>query len=118
MTFDGCTILLIYLNNVHDFGVSLQDISPKKLAIIMIAAGVILVFAFSGFQARNVFVPSVTEETQVVIKNQNNVCVVEASDDVPRNIPDCPYNIGDTISITYKPQQPSIEKHSLIRSGN
>ena len=95
---------------------SLHDISLKKLAIIIIAAGVIIVFAISGFQARNLFAPSITEDSQVIIKNQQqNTCVVEGSDRVPRPISDCPYNMGDTVSITYKPEQPSIERHGLVK---
>ncbi len=96
---------------------SFQDISMKKLAIIIIAAGVIVVFVLSGFQARNVFAPSVTEEAQVSIK-QGTTCVVEGSDRVPREIPNCPYNQGDTVSITYKPQQPAIERHELVSSSS
>ena len=66
---------------------SLHDISLKKLAIIIIAAGVIIVFAISGFQARNLFAPSITEDSQVIIKNQQqNTSVVEGSDRVPRPI--------------------------------
>ena len=38
---------------------SLHDLSLKTLAIIIIAAGVLIVFAISGFQARNLFAPSV-----------------------------------------------------------
>jgi hypothetical protein len=97
---------------------SLHDISLKKLAIIIIAAGVIIVFAISGFQARNLFAPSTTENAQVIIKNeQDGTCVVEGSDRVPRTISDCPYNTGDTVSITYKPEQPSIERHQLVQSA-
>ena len=88
----------------------------KKLAIIVIAAGVIVVFAISGFQARNLFAPSVTEESTVKIKN-GSLCVVEGSDRVPREIANCPYNEGDVISITYKPQQPSIERHAFVRGS-
>lgn len=94
-------------------GTSFHDISLKKLALIIIAAGVNVVFALSGFQARNLFAPGVTEDVKVIIKNQDGICVVEASDDVPRNIPGCPYNVGDIISITFKPKQPSIERHEL-----
>ncbi len=95
---------------------SLHDISLKKLAIIIIAAGVIIVFAISGFQARILFAPSITEDAQVIIKNQQqNTCIVEGSDRVPRTISDCPYNMGDTVSITYKPEQPSIERHGLVQ---
>jgi hypothetical protein len=96
---------------------SFQDISMKKLAIIIIAAGVIVVFVLSGFQARNVFAPSVTEEAVVSIK-QGSTCVIEGSDRVPREILNCPYNQGDTVSITYKPQQPAIERHELVSSGS
>jgi hypothetical protein len=96
---------------------SLHDISLKKLALIMIAAGVIIVFALSGFQARSLFAPSITEDAQVVIKNQDGTCVVEGSDRVPRTISNCPYNIGDTISITYKAEQPSIERHELRQTA-
>jgi hypothetical protein len=96
---------------------SLHDLSLRTLALIIIAAGVIIVFAISGFQARNLFAPSITEDVQVVIKNQDGTCIVEGSDNVPRNISNCPYNVGDTISITYKPQQPSIERHELRQSG-
>lgn len=38
---------------------------------------------------------------------------MEASDEVPRTIANCPYNINDTIVITYKPQQPSVENHEI-----
>lgn len=96
---------------------SLQDISPKKLALILIGVGVVIVFAISGFQAANLFAPSVTENAQVLIK-QGGDCIVEGSDRVPRTITDCPYNEGDTISITYKPQQPSLESHRPVQSGS
>ncbi len=90
---------------------SLHNLSPKVLALILIASGVVIVFAISGFQARNLFATSITEDALVPIKNQQyDTCVVESSDDVPRTILNCPYNVGDTISITYKPQQPSIER--------
>ena len=91
---------------------SLESVSPKKLAVMLIAGGVVAVFFISGFQARNLFAPSITEDVKVQIK-QGNVCVVEATDRIPRTISDCQYSVGDTISITYKPQQPSIERHEL-----
>jgi hypothetical protein len=97
---------------------SLQGISLGKLAIILIAAGVVIVFALSGFQARDVFfAPNTTEETQVIIKDQQGTCTIQAEDDVPRTISDCPYSVGDTISITYKREQPPILEHHLIREG-
>lgn len=96
---------------------SLESIPPKRLAIFLIAGGVLAVFVITGFQAKNIFAPSVTEDVKILIK-QNDVCIVEASDRVPRTISDCQYNIGDVISISYKPQQPSIEKYELSKSVN
>ena len=97
---------------------SLPDLSLRTAVIIMVAAGVIIVFAISGFQARNLFTPSITENAQVIIKNsEDGSCVLEGSDRVPRTISNCPYNMGDSVSITYKPQQPSIERHQLVQSA-
>jgi hypothetical protein len=82
----------------------------------LIIAGVVIVFAISGFQARDVlFAPNITEETQVIIKNEQGTCTVQAEDDVPRTIENCPYDVGDTISITYKREQPPILEHHLVR---
>jgi hypothetical protein len=97
---------------------SLQGLSLGKLAIILIIAGVIIVFAISGFQARDViFAPNITEEAQVLIKDEQGTCTVQAADDVPRTISDCSYDVGDTISITYKREQPPILEHHLVREG-
>ena len=94
---------------------SVGGLSFGKMAIIMIAAGVAIVFVISGFQVIDVlFAPNITEETQVIIKEQGT-CTVQAKDDVPRTIENCPYDIGDTISITYKREQPPILEHQLIR---
>jgi hypothetical protein len=93
---------------------SFQGLSLGKLAIILIAAGAAIVFAISGFQARDViFAPNITEETQVIIKEGT----IQAEDDVPRTISDCTYDVGDTISITYKREQPPILEHHLVREG-
>jgi hypothetical protein len=97
---------------------SLQGLSLGKIAIILIAAGVLIVFAISGFQARDVFfAPNVTEETEVIIKDEQGTCTVQAEDDVPRTISDCAYDVGDTISITYKRERPPISDHHLVREG-
>lgn len=97
---------------------SLQGISLSKIAIILIIAGVVIVFAISGFQARDViFAPNITEETEVIIKDDQGVCTVQAEDDVPRTINNCAYDVGDIISITYKREQPPILEHHLVREG-
>ena len=89
---------------------SFEGISFGKLAIIFIVAGVVLVLAIMGSSATNLFSQSVTEDAKVKIKHQGN-CVVEASDNIPRTIANCPYNVNDTLVITYKPQRPAIESY-------
>jgi hypothetical protein len=46
---------------------SLHDLSLKTLASIIKAAGVIIVFAMSEFQARILFAPSITENVIAVV---------------------------------------------------
>jgi hypothetical protein len=95
---------------------SLQGLSLGKLAIILIVAGVLIVFLISGFQVRDVlFAPNVTEETEVIIKDEEGTCTVQAEDDVPRTINNCTYDVGDIVSITYKREQPAILEHHLVR---
>lgn len=95
---------------------SLQGLSLGKLAIILIIAGVVIVFLISGFQVRDVlFAPNVTEETEVIIKDEEGTCTVQAEDDVPRTINNCTYDLGDIVSITYKREQPAILEHHLVR---
>jgi hypothetical protein len=80
------------------------------LAIIFIIAGVVIVFAIFGTSARSIFVSSTTEEGAVEIKHGDECivqvqykCIVQESDGIPRKISNCPYEQGETISITYKP---------------
>ncbi len=90
--------------------------SPAKLAIIFIVGGIALVFAIMGFSVKELFQEGVTEEAIVKIKQAGN-CVVEASDGIPREISNCPYQQGDTISITYKSPQPGIQNHKSIQQN-
>ena len=89
---------------------SFESISPKILALIFGIAGVAIVFAIMGSSASNLFSGSITDEAVVKIKQGPN-CIVEGADEIPRTITDCPYNVNDTILITYKAQQPAVEKH-------
>ena len=84
--------------------------SPIIMVVIAIAGGVLIVFIISGFQIFTVLAPAISEEAHVILK-QNGVCIVEASDDVPRQIDNCPYEQGEQITISYKREQPSIESH-------
>ena len=102
------------METIYSSDMSVGGLSLGKIAILLIAAGIGIVFLISGFQAKNViFAPNVTEQTQVIIKEQG-ICTVQANDEVPRTIDNCPYDVGDTISITYKREQPPISEHHLI----
>jgi hypothetical protein len=89
-------------------------LSPKILAIVFIGGGILLIFALSGFQVTQLFSPGVTEEVVVSLK-QGGSCVVEATDGIPREIPNCPYEEGESVIIIYKPQQPSVESHRTVQ---
>ena len=65
-----------------------------------------------GSSAKSLFSGSITNEAVVIIKQGSN-CIVEGGDEIPRTITDCPYNVNDTILITYKSQQPGLEKHEI-----
>ncbi|MGB7884581.1 MAG: hypothetical protein WBL44_17810 [Nitrososphaeraceae archaeon] len=83
------------------------------MAIFFIGGGILLVFALSGFQVTQLFSPGITEEVVISVK-QGGSCIVEASDSIPREISNCPYEEGERIIITYKAQQPSIESHRTV----
>jgi hypothetical protein len=68
------------------------------MAIIFIIAGVVIVFAIFGTSTRSIFGSSTTEEGTVEIK-QADECIVQASDGIPREISNCPYDQVQTISI-------------------
>ena len=59
-----------------------------------------------------IFSGSIINDAIVKIKEGNN-CVVEGTDRIPRVIKDCSYNVNHTILISYKAQQPAIEKHEI-----
>lgn len=91
---------------------SFQNISLWKLALIFIVAGVVIILALLGSSAKNLFSESITEDVPVKLRNDNE-CVVEPSDGIPRVISNCNYVIGDNLSVIYKPKQPALIKHEL-----
>lgn len=86
------------------------EFSPKMLAILFIIAGVVVVFMLMGGSLTQLFSASIQEVVPVQIK-QGDICVVEASDGVPRSINNCPYQVGDNVTINYKQGIPAIESH-------
>ena len=91
---------------------SFESISPSKLALIFGVAAVVIILVLLGSSLRNLFSGSITDDAIVIIKEGNN-CIVEGADKIPRIITNCSYNLNDTTSITYKAQQPTVEKHEI-----
>ena len=91
---------------------SFESISPSKLALIFGVAAVVIILVLLGSSLRNLFSGGITDDAIVIIKEDNN-CIVEGADKIPRIITNCSYNLNDTISITYKAQQPTVEKHEI-----
>jgi hypothetical protein len=91
-------------------------ISTKKLAILFGLAflGAFMVIQMvQGFPlAELLFRQTVTEEVKVSIK-QEDVCVVEPADGQPKSIQECPYNLGDTLVVTYYEGSTKVESHRL-----
>ena len=86
------------------------EFSPKMLGILFIIAGVVVVFMLMGGSLTQLLSASIQEVVPVQIK-QNDTCVVEASDGVPRSINNCPYQLGENVTINYKQGIPAIESH-------
>lgn len=105
--FKNCYILFI-----SNQCMSFESISPAKLALIFGIAAVVIIFALLGSSAKSLFSGSITDESKVILK-QGNDCIVEGADNIPRTITDCSYDLNDTVLITYKAQQPAIEKHEI-----
>jgi len=91
---------------------SFESVSPKKLALVVGIAAVAIILALLGSSAKNLFSGSLTDEAIVKIKEGSN-CIVVGKDKIPRMITDCSYKVNDTVLITFKSQQPTIEKHEI-----
>ena len=87
-----------------------MNLHPKYLPCFFIIAGIIVVFMLMGGSLTQLFSASIEEVVSIQIK-QDNTCIVEASDGVPRSIDNCPYQLGDNITINYKQGIPAIESH-------
>ena len=93
-----------------------ERISTKKLAIIFglaLAGGIFLIQFIGGFPLKDLFQPAVRETVQVKIKD-GSTCIVEPSDQRPREIHNCSYNIGENITVTYRQSSSAIESHSPV----
>ena len=89
--------------------------SGKELGIIVIlviTGGFFAVQAMFGFPIKDIIIrKEITEEAKIVLKDNQGTCIVEASDQEPRTISNCPYNIGDKLIITFKQGTVPIQKY-------
>ena len=89
----------------------------KKMALLV---GIIIIGGFFGLQElfgfpiKDVIRRDVTDQQNVVTKS-GGTCVVIGPDQHPRGIPNCPFKVGDTLIITYKQGEASVEKYQLKR---
>ena len=89
----------------------------KKMALL---AGLTIAIAFLGLQALfgfplfNSLKGGINDEARVTIKDASSgICVVEASDSVPREISNCQYKEGDVLMVSYEQGNPNLKSHSL-----
>ena len=91
-----------------------QCISNKQLALIfgISIVGIFLLFALFITPIQNLFPETVTEQVTIISKSDGE-CVVN-SQDHPRGIPNCNYDIGDNLQITFKYGTIPIESYKKI----
>ena len=87
-----------------EFGSSSFDgISTRKLLIIAFLAlfgAIMFIQVLAGFPLKSLFPKEVTQDAKVILKTKDGICVVDTPDH-PREIPNCQYNIGDVLVVTY-----------------
>lgn len=85
---------------------------------MVLLVGIIIIGSFFcmqglfGFPIKDVLRSDVTDQQKVVTKSEGT-CVVIGPDQHPRGIPNCPFKVGDTLIITYKQGEASVEKYQL-----
>jgi hypothetical protein len=110
---------IITINTIMSYGYEIdagenQGISNKQLALIfgISIVGIFIVFALFITPIQNLFPETITEQVTIISKS-NGECVVN-SQDHPRAISNCNYDIGDKLQITYKYGTAPIETHKKI----
>lgn len=91
-----------------------DSLSPKGLIMLFSIAvvGIFLFFALFVFPIQNLFRESISEQVTVISKSEG-ICVID-SQDHPRSISPCDYDVGDKLRITYKAGMVPIETHQKI----
>ena len=91
-----------------------HGLSNKQLALIFgfSIIGIFLVFVLFITPIQNLFPNTITEQVTIISKS-NGECVVN-SQDHPRSISNCTYNVGDKLKITFKYGTVPIETYEKI----
>jgi hypothetical protein len=96
----------------------LAKISTKRLAILFGLAffgAFMLIQMIQGFPLADIlFRRTVTEQVSVSIK-QGGMCIIEPADGQPKTIHGCPYNLNDSLIVTYYEGSTSVESYKLNR---
>ena len=97
-------------DDASEFG----KMSTRKLAILFGLAffGAFMVIQMvQGFPLATLLTRQTTSEQVSVLIKSGSLCVVEASDGQPKEIPDCSYEQGDMIVITFYEGATKVESH-------
>jgi hypothetical protein len=99
-----------------EFGSSpLDGISTKRLlifALLAIFGAIMFIQVLAGFPLKDLFPKQITQDAKVILKTKDGICVVDTPDH-PREIPNCQYNIGDVLVVTYREGEVPIDAYHL-----
>jgi hypothetical protein len=93
-----------------------ERMSTRKLAILFglaFFAAFMLIQMIQGFPLASLFTRQTVTQEVVVSLKQGDVCVVEPPDRQPKEIRQCPYNVGDMLVVTYYEGSTKVESHRL-----
>jgi hypothetical protein len=93
-----------------------ERMSTRKLAILFGFAffgAFMLIQMIQGFPLAQLFTRQTVTQEVVVSLKQGDLCVVEPPDRQPKEIPQCPYSVGDMLVVTYYEGSTKVESHRL-----
>ena len=90
-----------------------EETATRKLLLLfgLCVFGAFLFLAIFVFPITNLIREQVTAEAKVITKN-NGICIVETPDH-PHGIPNCIYDIGDTLIVSYAQGTEAISEHRI-----
>jgi hypothetical protein len=92
-----------------------KAISGKKLAVLFglaLVGALVFIQALFGFPLKDVIRPEVTQAAKVIIKDARGTCIVDTPDH-PRSIPNCQFEEGQTLIVTYRQDTEPIVRYQI-----